>query len=136
MAGNAGTYLQSARLSVVKGTNHPAAPANLYLALYTVAPANDGTSGTEVSGGSYARQAIASSGWSAISGASPSQISNSGVIAFPTATAAWGTIVAWALWDALTGGHLWYTQMLVSSKTIGNTDSMSFAAGSIPLAED
>ena len=31
-------------------------PATIYLALYTVLPADDGTGGTEVTGGSYARQ--------------------------------------------------------------------------------
>ncbi len=136
MAGNAGTYMQTARINWLLGTAYPSAPANLYVALFTVAPANDGTGGTEVSGGGYARQPIAQSGWAAASGASPTQTSNNGVVNFGTASAAWGTIVAWALYDAATGGHLIYTAPTASSKTIGNGDTLSWPIGSLVVQED
>jgi hypothetical protein len=136
MAGNAGTYIQTARINWLLGTAYIAAPATTYVALFTVAPANDGTGGTEVSGGAYGRQSVASSGWAAASGASPTQTSNNGVISFGVATASWGTIVAWALYDAATGGHLIYTSNLTVSKTIGANDSFSFAIGSLVVEED
>ena len=74
-----------------------------YLGLYTVTPSDDGTGGTEVSGGGYARQAVT---FGTPSGGS---MSNSAAIEFPTATADWGTANGWGLFDASTGGNLvWY----------------------------
>src|SRR6266702_449824 len=102
----------------MKGTTWPttsawgAAPATTYVGLFTTAPTTDASArytGTEVTGGSYARAAVtSSSGWSAISGGStaPSQISNAGVITFATPTASWGTILAVGVCDAATTGNL------------------------------
>lgn len=86
-----------------------------YVALFTTAPTlDDGTSAVEVTGGGYARVATTtgtSGTWGAAStGTDPTTISNSGsggaVITFPTATASWGTVVAFGLYDAATGGNL------------------------------
>lgn len=136
MAGNASTYIQSARLNWVKGTAYPAAPANLYVALFTTAPTNAGTGGTEVSGGSYARVAVASTGWSAVSGGSPAAISNAGSLSFVTATANWGTVVAFALYDALTAGNMIVTAALTTNQTINTGATASFAIGALALNED
>lgn len=40
------------------------------------------------------------------SGTAPSSLTNGGVITFPAATASWGTVVAWGLYDASTSGNL------------------------------
>lgn len=86
-----------------------------YVALFTTAPTDDtGASAVEVSGGSYARVATTqgtSGTWAAASTTTdPTTISNSGTanaaITFPTATANWGTLVAFGLYDAATGGNL------------------------------
>jgi hypothetical protein len=122
-------YLADALLNWFKGSAFPAAPANVYLALYTTAPtARDGTGGVEVTGGSYARQAIASGGWGALSSSGSGlsllrQIAQSGVINFPTATADWGTIVGMALLDAATLGNLLEYGDLTASQSVlnGNT---------------
>lgn len=130
-------YLENARLNWLKGTAFPAAPATMYIALYTVAPSDSG-GGTEVSGGAYARASIASTGWGAISGGgtSPEQISNSGVVSFPTPTASWGTVVAFAIFDAATGGNMLYWNTFTSSTTINAGASVSFGAGSLTVMED
>jgi len=66
-----------------------------------------GTGAVEVSGGSYARVATASATWNAAStGADPTTISNAATITFATATASWGNVVAFGLYDALTSGNL------------------------------
>lgn len=73
-----------------------------YLALFTAAPNEEG-GGTEVTGGSYARQQVT---FGAASGGS---ISNSAPIEFPTATDSWGTAVAWGLFDNVSAGNMvWY----------------------------
>lgn len=102
-------------------------PATTYAALYTASPNNAG-GGTEVSGGSYARVAIASTlaAWSGTQGAgttvastgSGGRIGNNGAIAFPTPTADWGTVVADGLFDASSGGNLLAWSVLASPKSI------------------
>lgn len=78
-----------------------------YVALFTTAPtAEDGTGAVEPSGGSYARVATSGVTWNAATGSAPASINNAATITFPTATANWGTVVAWGLYDAASGGNL------------------------------
>ena len=46
------------------------------------------------------------SAFSAASSASPSVLTNSAIITLPAATANWGTVVSWGLYDALNSGNL------------------------------
>lgn len=80
-----------------------------YLALFTVVGTDAGTGFTEVSGSGYARAATTGGGggtWNAASGSSPAQTSNNLAISFPTATGSWGTVIAWGIYDASSGGNL------------------------------
>lgn len=85
----------------------------MYVGLYTVTPNDAGTGGTEVSGGSYARQAITSGTgtWAAPAG---SGTSNSADVVFPAATADWGTIKSAALHSAATAGTILYVLPMIS----------------------
>jgi hypothetical protein len=78
----------------------------VYIALFTAVGTDAGTGFTEVTGGSYARAATAAADWSPASGSAPSTISNANTLTFPTATADWGTVIAFGLYDASTGGNL------------------------------
>ncbi len=140
------TQAENNLLNLMKGTNWPssgawgAAPANTYVGLFTTAPTTDASAsytGTEVSGGSYARVTVASSGWSALSGGSttPAQISNSGVITFATPSANWGTVLAVGIFDALTTGNLlWWNT--ITSQSINTGVVASFAIGALVLTVD
>lgn len=77
-----------------------------FVALFTAAGADSGLGFTEVIGGGYARTATVSGDWNNASGTSPSTISNANPIVFPAATSAWTGIMAFGLYDALTGGNL------------------------------
>lgn len=111
--GNITTYLEDAFLNgSVRQTTYTS-PAHVYLALFTVAPTASG-GGTEVSGGSYARQQI-DGGAAAFSAPASGVSSNAGTIAFAAATTAEGTVVAWGIFDALTGGNLLYFGDLVGT---------------------
>lgn len=81
-----------------------AAPS-VYMGLFTTAP-TDGGGGVEVAGGAYARVAVPAANWNAASGSAPSITSNSAAATFPTATANWGTVVAFGIFDAAAGGDL------------------------------
>jgi hypothetical protein len=77
-----------------------------WIALFTTAPtADDGSNAVEVSGGGYTRVSVAAASWGT-PGSSPLQVTNTATINFPTATASWGSIVAWGIYDAQTAGNL------------------------------
>jgi len=104
-------------------------PATVYVGLYTAAPTDAG-GGTEVSGGSYARQAVT------LAAASAGSTQNSADITFPTATADWGTIVAAGLFDAASAGNLLAWNNLTASKTVSNGDTFKITAGSLTISVD
>jgi len=99
-------------------------PATVYLALYTVAP-TDAAGGTQVSGGSYARQPISFS--AAVSGIG--KVSNSASLTFTNLPA--GTIVAAGIFDALTVGNLMLWGTLSASRTVALGDNLTVALGDL-----
>lgn len=101
-------------------------PATVYVALFTTATSDDG-SGTEVTGGSYARQ---DAGLSVASGGASSNASD---ITFPTATADWGTVTHCALMDAATSGNMLMHSALDASKTVNNGDTFKINAGDLDV---
>ncbi len=106
--------------------------ANVWVALYTVAPTDAG-GGTEVTGGSYARVSTAPADWTAASGGS---LNNGNVITFPAPTANWGTVVAFSIMDASTAGNFLYWGDLTTSRVINNGDGApSFASGALVITE-
>ena len=75
----------------------------LYLGLLRAVPDKTGNGGNEVSASSYVRQGIA------FAVPDNSAMSNSARADFPTALTDWGTIEAYAIFDAQSGGSmLWY----------------------------
>ena len=87
-----------------------------YLALFLTDPTASGT-GTEVSGGGYARKIINFSAPSLVSG--KEQVSNSAPVDFGTLTADLGTVAYWGIYDALTAGNLlWYGSFTRSKNAI------------------
>lgn len=122
------------------------APATWYVALYTTCP-TDSTSGTEVTGGSYARVAVTagltqwagtqSAGSTAASSGTGGTTSNNATVTFPAPTANWGVVTCWGLTDASSAGNLWVYSTLTASKTINNGDAApSFGAGAATFQID
>jgi hypothetical protein len=136
MAGKS-TYLSDKMLNWLKGTAFGTAPTTVYVALFTTNPtADDGTSAVEVSGNNYSRVAITtSSGFSALSGTNPRQISNSGTVTFPTPSGSWGAVIGIGIYDASTAGNLLYWNS-ISSQTIGSGVVASFAASALVFTDD
>jgi hypothetical protein len=114
----------------------------LYVALLTGAPSDTG-GGTEVSGGSYARVAVTSSlanwagtqaaGSTAASSGNGGQTSNNAAITFPTPAATWGTVTHFGIYDAASGGNLLFYGALTIAKTINQSDTVTFPAGSLAI---
>ena len=119
-------YLENALINVTLRATAYTAPTTVYVALYTTDP-TDADTGTEVTGGSYARQSVTF--------AAPSNgvTTNSADITFPTATAAQGTVTHIGIRDALTAGNLLYHTPLDASKTIDLGDIFKITTGNLSV---
>lgn len=117
-------YLEDALINAVLRNSSYTSPATVYVALYTSNP-NEDNSGTEVSGGSYARTAVT------FGAPSNGTSTNSADVTFPTATASWGTVTHFGILDANAAGNLLFYGALTTSKTIGSGDVANFTAGNL-----
>lgn len=117
-------YLENALINATLRNTSYTSPSAVYVGLFTSDPTDAG-SGTEVSGGSYARKQATFS--------SPSNgvTSTSADITFDQATANWGTVTHIGIYDASTSGNLLYHSPLTTSKTIESGDIFKIASGSL-----
>lgn len=129
MAGNISNYLELELLDHSLGTGAYTMPTTVYIALYTDDP-TDADAGTEVTGGSYARQSAA------FDVAAAGATANTSDITFPEATANWGTITHIGIRDALTAGNLLWHGSLSASKTINSGDTFKIKAGDLDVTLD
>jgi hypothetical protein len=106
-------------------TTAPTTP--LKLALYTAA-GTDAADGTEVTGGSYARQSVT------LAAAASGATSNSADITFSTMPSC--TVVAWALWDSAGTPVRWWHGSLTASKVVNAGDDFTVVAGDLDLTAD
>ena len=119
-------FLENALINATLRNTTYTSVATVYVSLWTSDPTDAG-SGTEVSGGSYARTAVTF--------AAPSNgvTTNSADVTFPTATASWG-VVGWiGINDALTTGNLLYHTPLDTSKTIDSGDIFKISTGNLSV---
>lgn len=121
-------YLEDKILDHVLRNTAYTSPTTVYVALYTADPSDAG-GGTEVSGGSYARESVA------FDAASGGVTQNTSLITYTTATASWGTITAFGIFDLGSAGNLLYWGQ-ITDKLIDNGDTATFAASSISVSED
>lgn len=119
-------YLENALINATLRNTSYTSPATVYVGLYTSDP-TDANTGTEVSGGSYARTSVTFGAPS--NGASL----NSSAVEFPQATGNWGTVGWIGILDAATSGNLLYHTALDVSKTIDTGDIFKIAIGSLSV---
>jgi hypothetical protein len=130
-------YLEPKLLDEIFNNTNFVPPAT-YISLYTSDP-TDADSGTEVSGGSYARKLVNPNG-----GASPTWdlavvdsagylVDNTHDITFVTATADWGTITHFGIHDAATVGNLLMYGALDNSRVVQSGGTFTFSAGELNL---
>ena len=122
-------YLENKILDHVLKNVSYTSPTTVYVGLFTTDPTDAGT-GTEVSGGSYARQVLS------VTTASGGIVTSSGDVTFPQATANWGTISHIGILDALTSGNLLMHTPLTTSKTIETGDILKISSGNLTVTLD
>jgi hypothetical protein len=119
-------YLENALINATLRATTYTSPATVYVSLWTTDPTDAG-SGTEVSGGSYARTAVT------FGAPSNGATTNSAAVEFPQATASWGTVGWIGLNDAATSGNLLYHTALDASKTIDIGDIFKIATSNLSV---
>ena len=131
-------YLEDKVMNHLFGGTAYTAPTTWYVGLLTAAP-TDSTAGTEVSGGSYARQGIS---WT-VTGSGTALAASNAAITMPAATTDWGTVTHAGIYDADTGGNLCAFETLTQSdfstsnpKTINSGDIFKIDSGNLKIQLD
>lgn len=120
----ASNYLETQIINeVLRGVAY-AAPATVYLALFTTDP-TDADTGAEVSTGGYARQAVA------FDAPTNGVTQNTALETFTATGASWGSITHVGVYDAAAAGNLLFHSILGTARTINDGDTLEFAAGAI-----
>jgi hypothetical protein len=126
-------YQEAWIINWLRGTTAPAAPATIYVALFTADPTEAGVFTNEVAAAvGYARTAITLT-------APPSPVSNSADVVFPTATGAgWGTVTHAALVDNATRatGNVLASNALGASQAVAAGITPRFVAGQLTFTLD
>lgn len=125
-------YLEASALNHYFRNVATTSPTTVYLALYGSDPTDTGSAGTEVSTGSYARQAITFGA----PGATNGQIANSVAVTFPTATADYlsaANVTHFQILDALTSGNALVSAALTTPKAVLNGQRATFDIGALTV---
>jgi len=131
MATSLSDYTENKVADHVLGTGAWTMPAAVSLALFTTNPNFEtGAGGTEASGGSYARKAIA---FTASSGGATSNTASK-VWTVGTDIAA-GTYTGWGIFDAASAGNMLFGDAFSANRVLGTTgDTLTFAIGAITFS--
>ena len=122
-------YLENKLLDHVLRNVSYTSPTTVYVGLYTSDPGDD-NSGTEVSGGSYARQVLN------VTTATGGIVTSSADVTFPQATGSWGTVSHIGLLDSLTSGNLLMHTPLTTSRLIESGDILKISTGNLTAELD
>jgi hypothetical protein len=119
-------FLENALINATLRNTTYTSVATVYVSLWTSDPTDAG-SGTEVSGGSYARTSVT------FGAPSNGVTTNNADVTFPTATASWGTVGWIGINDASTSGNLLYHTALDTAKAIDSGDIFKIASGNLSV---
>lgn len=122
-------YLENEILDHILGTGAYTAPTTVYVGLSTATLADD-ASGTELSGSGYARQSAT------FNAAASGTADNSAAIEFPAATASWGTVSHFGIYDAASAGNLLIHGAFTTAKLIDTGDILKISAGDLDVSAD
>lgn len=117
----AGNVMHSASVSAL--------PSAYYVALSTTVPDENGDGMTEVTGGGYSRGVLQD-------GSVPDNglVSNLTDVEYPEAVSAWGTVKAFGIYDASTGGNLLAWDLVQPEQTVVTGNQVRFKPGALKLS--
>jgi hypothetical protein len=119
-------YLENEILDHILGTGAYTMPSTIYIGLSTGSFGDD-ASGTELTGNGYTRKVMAFD--AAVAGTAD----NTSAVEFSAATASWGTVSHFGLFDAVSGGNLLIHGAFTAAKLIDTGDILKIAAGDLDI---
>jgi hypothetical protein len=122
------TYLKNKLLEHLTGKTTYTKPSATYLGLLTADPTVDGVQTSEVSGGSYARQAVT---WAT---AALGIIKNNGAVNYSTMPAT--KIKYWGVFDAATAGNLLEYYPFETPIIVTASQNLTISSGNLMLREE
>jgi len=122
-------YLENKFLDHILGTTAYTMPTTVYVGLATATFGED-NSGTELTGSGYTRKSAT------FNAAASGTTDNSAAIEFPAATASWGDVSHFGIFDASTGGNLLIHGAFSSTKTIAQGDILKINTGDLDVSAD
>jgi hypothetical protein len=131
-------YLEAKYLDLTYNGTAFTPPTSVFIALYTTDP-TDADTGTEVSGGGYARTQVNPNGGGApqfnlaVADGAGAMVANADDIEFSAATASWGTVTHFGIKDAATGGNLLHHGALDDAQVVGIGGVFRIGAGDLKL---
>lgn len=140
IAGSLSDFLETTLQKLILGATAYTAPGTVALALSTAAysDAATGASMTEVpNSAAYARVSQTNNTTNFVAPSANTATTNATAFTFPTATGSWGTILSAYLCDSATfgAGNVLFGAD-ITSKTVGNGDTVSVAVGALSLIID
>jgi hypothetical protein len=123
-------YLEAAIIDWFQGTDMPAAPSSVYVALHTGAPGDDAASNEldDSAGINYSRQEVLVSD---INEVSANKFENGVKVLFGPASGDWGDVSYFSLWDAQSGGNSLIVADVNTTRTVLDGDEAKFQAGEL-----
>lgn len=128
--GSLSNYLKNKLLDHIVGKTSYTMPTNIYIALSTADPGEDGSGIAEPVGNNYSRVQTTGATWTAASGGATT---NTADIIFPEPSGSWGTISHVAIFDAPTGGNMLAYDDVPTPKSFGAGEIPRIAAGEFTL---
>ena len=119
-------------LNVLRGS--AVAGVTPYVGLFSVAPADDNSAGTELAGNGYSRQAV-TFGAPATDAGNVRKVANANLIQFGPALVDWSQAVAFGVFASLAGALL-YWDILPTPKTVQQDDYGQFGVCTLLVKED
>ena len=119
-------YLENEILDHILATGAYTMPSAIYVGLSTGSFGDD-ASGTELNGNGYTRKVMAFD--AAVAGTAD----NTSAVEFSAATASWGTVSHFGLFDASSGGNLLIHGAFTAAKLIDTGDILKIAAGDLDI---
>lgn len=136
-AGEVSNYLANIWLDFAFRNQAFTSPTTYLAAIITntVTDSMTGSTITEPSGGSYARKLVYENGggspaWDLAVSGDPSYVDNGAAIQFAQATGDWGTVIAFALCDASSGGNMLMYDNDPVDQSVLTGDTINIAIGS------
>ena len=131
---NIATYLEEAVIDwCFEGADMDTSPGNVYLALHSADPTNDGSE-NEVTASDYDRISTSPTDWVRATTGGPTTIENSSELSFGETTSNWGTVSHVSVWDDSSDGNCLWQGALDVSKTVDQGDELIFRVGDISVS--